>query len=72
MHAFEFQTKVRNGSIEIPGEYKDKITGSVRVIILAESEYKLATANMIDRLLTNPLKLDNFKPLTREQIYERD
>jgi len=69
MYAIEFQTKVKNGTIEVPEEYRDRLTGSVRVIVLAQD--KPETAMMIDHLLANPIKLANFKPLTREEIYER-
>ncbi len=69
MYAIEFQTRVTNGSIEIPEGLKDKLVGLVRVIILTEE--KPAKAEMIDRLLAEPIKLESFEPLTREEIYER-
>jgi hypothetical protein len=69
MYAVEFQTRVINGSIEIPEGLKDKLVGLVRVIILTEE--KPAKAEMIDRLLANPIRLESFEPLTREEIYER-
>jgi len=69
MYAIEFQTKVENGHIEIPAEFKDRLVGCVRVIVLAEEQR--AKANLLDQLLANPIKLENFVPLTREEIYER-
>ncbi len=69
MYAIEFQTKVENGHIEIPAEFKDRLAGCVRVIVLAEDQH--AKANFLDQLLANPIKLDNFEPMTREEIYER-
>ena len=69
MHAVEFRAKIKNGTIEIPSQYKDKLKEIVRVIILTdESE---PTANLIDQLLASPLKVKNFKPLSRAEIYER-
>ena len=69
MHAIEFKAKVKNGLIEIPAQYKDKLKEIVRVIILTdESEI---TPNLIDQLLASPLKVKNFKPLSRAEIYER-
>jgi hypothetical protein len=38
MHAIEFQTTVTNGAIEIPDEWKGKLAGAVRVIVLTEDE----------------------------------
>jgi hypothetical protein len=69
MHAVEFRAKIKNGMIEIPAQYKDKLKEIVRVIILTdESE---PTTNLIDQLLISPLKVKNFKPLSRAEIYER-
>ena len=70
MNAFEFQAKPENGRIEIPAEYKDKIVGIVRVIVLSQ-EQKVRTEDVIDRLLVHPVELENFAPLMREEIYER-
>ena len=68
MQAVEFQAKIKNGMIEIPAQYKDKLKEIVRVIILTdESE---TTTNLIDQLLASPLKVKNFKPLSRAEIYE--
>jgi len=69
MYAIEFQTRVKNGNIEVPEEYKDRLTGLVRVIVLAQEKPPAAT--LIDHLLENPIKLPHFQPLTREEIYER-
>jgi hypothetical protein len=38
MYAVEFQTQVTNGVIEIPDEWKGKLAGAVRVIVLTEEE----------------------------------
>jgi hypothetical protein len=70
MHAFEFQANPKDGRIEIPAEYQDKIAGTVRVIVLS-SERPVATIDLIDRLLEHPVDLETFAPFTREEIYER-
>jgi len=69
MHAIEFQTKVKDGSIAIPEEYRDQLKGSVRVILLAEESTE--KFDMIEHLLANPLNVEGFKPLAREEIYEQ-
>lgn len=69
MYAIEFQTKVKNGSIAIPEEYRNQLKGSVRVILLAEESTD--NFDMIEHLLANPLNIEGFKPLTREEIYEQ-
>ncbi|RME48935.1 MAG: hypothetical protein D6796_05615 [Caldilineae bacterium] len=69
MRAIEFRTRVKDGMIEIPSQYRDTLEDVVRVIILADE--KEPVENLIDRLLASPLKLKNFKPLSRAEIYER-
>lgn len=70
IYAFEFRAKPENGRIEIPAEYKDKITGTVHVIVLSQ-EKSAGAADLIDRLLEHPLEIENFAPLSREEVYER-
>ena len=69
MYAVEFQTRIKNGTIEIPEVYRDQFKEKVRVILLAE-EASLST-DLIDQLLQHPLKVVGFTPLTREELYER-
>ena len=68
MQAVEFQAKIKNGVIEIPAQYKDKLKEIVRVIILSEENE--SPTNFIDQLLASPLKISDFKPLSRTEIYE--
>ena len=70
MHVIEFQAKPENGRIEIPAEHQDKIVGIVRVIVLSQ-EKSIGAADMIDRLLEQPIEIENFTPLAREEVYER-
>ena len=69
MYAFEFRTKIKDGIIEIPKTYRNKIKDNVKVIVLTE-ENKVSI-NMIDKLLSSPIKAEKFTPLSREEIYER-
>lgn len=69
MAAIEFQAEVRNGSITIPEEHQDKFKGQVRVILLTEN--RTEACDLIEQLLANPLHIEGFKPLTREEIYEQ-
>ena len=70
MYAIEFQTTVKNGMIKIPQEYEKRFQHRVKVILLAEEDAHPST-NLIDQLLTKPLRIKNFTPLTREEIYVR-
>jgi hypothetical protein len=69
MYAVEFQAQIKNGTIEIPEAYRSHFKKRVRVILLAEEES--STMTLIDQLLQHPLKVAGFKPLTREEMYER-
>jgi len=69
MYAVEFQATIKDGTIEIPEVYRHRFRERVRVILLAEEES--TTANLIDQLLQRPLKIPEFKPFTRDEIYER-
>jgi len=69
MYAIEFQTRIEEGVIQIPLQYRDKLKQVVRVIILSNVQEK--TVNLIDQLLESPLKVEGFQPLSREEIYAR-
>lgn len=64
MYAIEFQTKISNGSIELPQEFIGKLVGEVRVIVLKHEQTEVEE-NLIDRLLAKPISLDSFKPISR-------
>ncbi len=68
MYAIEFHTIVRDGAIEIPAEHRAKFQHRVKVILMAEEESE-SPSTLIDRLLTSPRKVKDFRPLTREEIY---
>ena len=69
MHAIEFQAKVRDGTIEIPAQYRDRVQEMVRVIILTEETGN--GTNLIEQLLQRPLRCRGFQPLLRDEIHER-
>lgn len=70
MVTVQFKTKIKNGVIQVPKKYQGKFNDSVRVILRVESK-KHATANYLDKLMAHPVKVKNFRHLTREQIYAR-
>jgi len=70
MYAIEFQATVKDGIIEIPRKYLRNLTTRVRVILLAEESPKY-TVNFIDQLLANPMRVQGFCPLTREEVHAR-
>jgi len=70
MFTVQFETKVKNGVIQIPKKYQGKFSDHVRVILKVEAK-KDAANNYLDYLMANPVKVKNSKHLTREQIYVR-
>lgn len=73
MYAVEFQTRLQNGMISVPPQYQTHLPAQVRVIILAEPLTPRSEDHddIIARLLKAPRPVHNFKPMTREEIYER-
>jgi len=70
MFAIEFQTTVKDGMIEIPRQYLKNLTNYMRVILLVEEGSK-PTENFIDQLLAHPVRVKDFCPLNREEVYDR-
>ncbi len=70
MYAIEFKTKIKNGIIKIPNEYIDMLKENVKVIVLKDEKVEVGKVDMIDHLFNSPFKVDNFRPLSREEIYE--
>ena len=69
MAVIEFQTYIDQGMIELPEEYRDRVKGHARVIILADDIGD--DGDMIGFLLDHPYRIDSFTPLTRDELYER-
>lgn len=69
MIAIEFQTQVSDGTIQVPEQYREQLSGTVRVIILRPEQPP--TSKIIERLLRTPIHDPTFRPLTREEIYTR-
>ena len=71
MYAVEFQANVVDGKIVVPDQYKSSIQGTVKVILLSQEIVSQSQpSNMIEKLINNPIKLQSFEPLRREEIYE--
>jgi hypothetical protein len=74
MQAIEFKTRAKKGVIEIPQDIKLAPDKEIKVIIMYEdnltTDKDKKAGNFISELLANPLKIADFKPLHREEIYE--
>lgn len=80
MYAIEFQAKIKNGLIKIPKKYWKRLglqegKENVRVIVLSDQSEdfsgEVANKDMIEQLLLNPLQIPDFRPLGRDNLYDR-
>jgi len=69
MIAIEFQARIKDGTIEVPIEFREQLSGTVRVIILRTEPQK--TSKIIERLLKHPIQDPTFTPLRRDEVYNR-
>lgn len=54
MIAVEFQALVKDGTIEVPAQYCEQLSGLVRVIVLRSEQPK--QSKIIERLLREPIQ----------------
>lgn len=69
MSVIEFQTYIDQGTIEVPSQYLAQVKGRARVIILTDDLDD--DGDMVEYLFDHPYHVEDFKPLTRDEIYER-
>lgn len=74
MDTIEFLTKIEDGTIRVPERYHRRLheqmsDSPVRVIIYLPEEQP--ASDFIERILANPLRVDGFVPLGRDEIHAR-
>jgi len=69
MSQIEFETMIDKGAITVPSEYRSRIHGRVRVIIITDDIED--DMDMIEYLMQHPLHVNDATPLTRDEIYDR-
>ena len=57
--------------IQIPKSLEKSLPSQVKVILLAQERATKPPLDMISHLINNPLKIEHFNPLGRDQIYDR-
>lgn len=74
MSTVEFQTTVKNGVIEIPDQYQQEVEAMevVEVFVKKAEKQKKKISGFLKELIENPIEIKNFKPLTRDEIYDRN
>jgi len=71
MQIIEFRAKIKDGVIQIPARFKGKVADDAVRVILVPTGESSSQSDFIDKLMTRPLKVNNFKPLRRDEIYAR-
>lgn len=66
----KFKAKVNQGKIEIPDIYQDNLQMVEAVEVIIYDTLAERSSGIIDRLLEHPIKIQDFVPLSREEIYE--
>ncbi len=72
MRTIEFYTTIKNGVLEIPREVHEalKHASRARVVLFLEPPAPTAS-NLIDHLLAHPLRIPEFRPLSRDAAHAR-
>ena len=72
MDAIEFQTSIKNGTIQIPQQYQRALKDISAVKVVVEiSEKKISENGIIARLRENPKVVKDFEFMTREETHDR-
>jgi hypothetical protein len=66
----KFQAKVNQGKIEIPEIYQDNLQMAETIEIIIPDPLEISSG-IIQRLIKNPVEIQDFTPLKREEIYEQ-
>ncbi len=74
METIEFQAKIKNGVIEIPNQYQQEIEAMevVEVIVKKAERQPKKISGFLKELTENPIIVEDFKSLTRDEIYDRN
>lgn len=74
MSTVEFQATVKNGVIKIPDQYQQEVEAMevVEVFVKKAEKQKKKVSGFLKELIENPIEVKDFKPLTRDEIYDRN
>ncbi|MGK7883065.1 MAG: hypothetical protein AB4057_00370 [Crocosphaera sp.] len=71
-HSVKFETKVKQGVIYIPEEYKNKLKEGTQVIVIINSiDEANKKTRLMDKFAEKPISVTGEIKLTREKIHER-
>ncbi len=71
MSKVTFTANIENGKIIIPKIYQQELNNGNSVEVTLVKKKKISETNFLGKLIKNPIKVKNFQPLTRDDIYQR-
>lgn len=84
MSTIKFQASAKDGVIEIPKQYLQRVSSSqnIQVVILPEGEEDVKTSpvstteqepktDLLLKLLKHPIRVEDSTPIKRDEIYDR-
>lgn len=74
MSTIEFQTSVQGGVVPIPEEYQQDLQDAETIKVTIQKiikKKKISSSGIIARLTQNPIYVEDFQPLSREEAHER-
>jgi len=66
----EFETKIRNGVIEIPEQYKQELSDGDKIIVSIVTK-KPRAWSIMDELARNPISVKGLGKMTRDEMHDR-
>jgi len=69
----EFQTRVENGVIVVPEEYKQDLSegSNVKVTLVEQSRKHISETKILAELMRNPIPVPGVRSMTREEMHDR-
>lgn len=72
MSVITFKALIKNGIIEIPEECKKALSGTGQVEVTILTQRDTAKTGLIAELIDNPIEVEDFVPLTRDAVHDRN
>jgi hypothetical protein len=71
MSTVTFTANIENGKIIIPEMYQQELSNGNTVEVTIVKKKKISETKLLGKLIKNPIQVENFQPLTRDEIYQR-
>lgn len=69
--SIEFHTEVQGDAIQIPESVRKYLAVGKRVKVTISEEASAESTNYLRELIKNPVRIEGFRPMTRDEANER-